>query len=89
MKKYRTVNEVRRALDKYLQAHGDSHDGAHYVRPDGTRGPVVGYLRFPYNLEFAVDRDESGGWAISNAWFGDDKLDSSTLWSIEYAEVGE
>jgi len=46
----------------------------------------VGYLRYPYNLEFAVDRDESGGWAISNAWVGFNKLDSSDLWWIEDEE---
>lgn len=87
MKKYRTVNEIRQALDCCLQIRGNSHDGAHYLRPDGSRGPIVEYLPSPYELIVAVDHADGGGWMISKAWFMDNKL--SNLFWLEYGEVEE
>ena len=68
MTTYKTVNEVKRALDKFLRSQGDSHDGAHYVRPDGTRGPIVRYVCQNFSMDFSVDRAVTGGWRVANAW---------------------
>jgi len=79
MRVFRNVNEVRRALDRVLQAEGDSHDGAHYVRPDGTRGPTVHYLPWSMQLSFAVERNKDGGWVVSKAWWKDQPFHEYTL----------
>lgn len=79
MKSFKTVNEVRRALDTFLRSQGNSHDGAHYARPDGSKGPVVRYLPRFVELLFAVDRTD-GGWVISRAWSSDKQLPASKLY---------
>jgi len=82
MNSFKTVNEVRRALDKYLGVHGNSHDGAHYLRPDGSRGPVVRYLPWFVELLFAVERRQ-GSWVISKAWSAEKPLTSDQLWRFQ------
>ncbi len=68
MKTYKTVTQAKKALDEFLRATGDSHDGAHYVRPDGTKGPIVRYSCQNFSMDFAVDRAHVGGWRVANAW---------------------
>jgi hypothetical protein len=68
MKTYTTVTQAKKALDEFLRSTGDSHDGAHYVRPDKSRGPIVRYSCQNFSMEFAVDRAHGGGWRIANAW---------------------
>jgi hypothetical protein len=89
MKTFSTVNQVRRSLDNLLRSQGDSHDGAHYVRPDGTKGPVVRYLPKFVELLFAVDRIE-GGWVISKAWSSRKQLpDNQIFWFQTLVEAGK
>ena len=89
MKIYKTVSEVRQAMDKYLRAQGDGRDGAHYKRRDGSRGPILHYLRYPLGVSIAVDRAEGGGWIVSNVWNGSEKLHPYYLSEFQNAEAGE
>jgi len=68
MKTYWTVSDVKEALDKFLRKNGDSHDGAHYVRPNKTRGPIVEYSLNGAELVFAVDRVDGDWWIASDVW---------------------
>ena len=68
MKAYKTVTQAKLALDAFLQATGDSRDGAHSVWPDGTKGPIVRYSCQNFSMDFAVDHAHLGGWRIANAW---------------------
>lgn len=68
MKAYKTVTQAKLALDAFLQATGDSRDGAHYVRPDKSKGPIIRYSCQNFTMEFAVDHAPFGGWRVANAW---------------------
>jgi hypothetical protein len=71
---YKTVREAKEALDRFLCADGDYGDGAHYIRPNGTRGPIVRYESpYDYVIVFAVDRsDVPHYWEVSKVWVEDD-----------------
>ena len=72
MKIYETVTQAKESLDRFLRANGDSQDGSHYSRPNGTNGPIVKYRGWGGELVFAVDRAEAGGWFVSGAWLRND-----------------
>lgn len=86
-KTFKTVNKVRHALDAVLYTRGDSHRGAHYLRPDGSRGPIVSYLTFPIKVSFAVDRAE-GGWTVTSAWASHYSIPPSHHPLFQPVEVG-
>jgi hypothetical protein len=75
----KTVREIGLTLNEFVGSEGNSYNGAHYRRPDDTRGPIIAYQLGRLRLAFSVDRAEAKGWKVSNAWLIGDSYEVYAL----------
>ena len=67
-----TLRKAKEYLDAYLGLEGRYHNGAHYMRPDRSRGPIISYYWGGLNLLFGAKRGSGGAWGITVAFCRND-----------------
>jgi hypothetical protein len=67
-----TLRKAKEYLDAYLGLEGCYHDGAHYIRPDRSKGPIISYSWGASEMLFGATRGHGGAWEITVAFCRND-----------------